>query len=182
MMGVSLLCLRTGYGMSEMSSETKHKKSVHPPKARPRHLAKLHVDKDLLALRFYEVIPSTFEALDEVVDTLMLLAREMKCNSADLDEIELAMREALANAIIHGNRQDPSKRVAVRAYCQPDRGLLMVIDDEGSGFNPARVPNPTGAECLLETHGRGLFMMRRLMDRVRISRKGRRITLVKRLK
>jgi serine/threonine-protein kinase RsbW len=112
----------------------------------------------------------------------MLLAREMKCNVADLDEIELAMREALANAIIHGNRQDPKKRVAVRAYCQPDRGLLMVIDDEGSGFNPAKVPNPTGAECLLETHGRGLFMMRRLMDRVRISRKGRRITLVKRLK
>jgi serine/threonine-protein kinase RsbW len=145
-------------------------------------LAKLQVDKDLLALRFYEVIPSTFEALDEVVDTLMLLAREMKCNAADLDEIELAMREALANAIIHGNRQDPNKRVAVRAYCQPDRGLLMVIDDEGSGFNPAQVPNPTGAECLLETHGRGLFMMRRLMDRVRISRKGRRITLVKRLK
>ena len=168
--------------MSEMSSETKHKKSVRSPKARPRHLAKLQVDKDLLALRFYEVIPSTFEALDEVVDTLMLLAREMKCNNADLDAIELAMREALANAIIHGNRQDPNKRVAVRAYCQPDRGLLMVIDDEGSGFNPAKVPNPTGAECLLETHGRGLFMMRRLMDRVRISRKGRRITLVKRLK
>ena len=168
--------------MSEMPSDTKSKKSSRPPAASRRHLAKIQVEKDLLALRFYEVIPSTFEALDEVVDTLMLLAREMKCNSADLDAIELAMREALANAIIHGNRQDPNKRVAVRAYCQPNRGLLMVIDDEGSGFNPTKVPNPTGAECLLETHGRGLFMMRRLMDRVRISRKGRRITLVKRLK
>jgi serine/threonine-protein kinase RsbW len=168
--------------MREMSSEPKSKKSSRQPAERPRHLAKIQVEKDLLALRFYEVIPSTFEALDEVVDTLMLLAREMKCNSADLDAIELAMREALANAIIHGNRQDPTKRVAVRAYCQPDRGLLMVIDDEGAGFNPTKVPNPTGAECLLETHGRGLFMMRRLMDRVRISRKGRRITLVKRLK
>ena len=164
-----------------MSSEPKPKKSSRPPTAPPRHLAKIQVEKELLALRFYEVIPSTIEALDEVVDTLMLLAREMKCNSADLDEIELAMREALANAIIHGNRQDPNKRVAVRAYCQPNRGILMVIDDEGSGFNPTKVPNPTGAECLLETHGRGLFMMRRLMDRVRISRKGRRITLVKRL-
>jgi serine/threonine-protein kinase RsbW len=165
-----------------MSSEDKTKKNLHPPAARSRHLGKIQVDKDMLALRFYEVIPSTFEALDEVIDTLMILARDMKCHSNSLDEIELAMREALANAIIHGNQQDPNKRVAVRAYCQPDRGILLVIDDEGSGYNPAKVPNPTGAECLLQTHGRGLFMMRRLMDKVRISRKGTRITLVKKLK
>ena len=165
-----------------MSSDSKHRKMARPASARSRHLAKIHVEKDLLALRFYDVIPSTLEALDEVVDTLMILAREMKCKAAELDEIELAMREALANAIIHGNQQDPRKRVAVRAFCQPDRGMLLVIDDEGSGYDPGEVPNPTGAECLLETHGRGLFMMRRLMDRVRVSRKGTRITLVKRLR
>jgi serine/threonine-protein kinase RsbW len=160
---------------SSMTVEAKQSKRV-------RRLAKLQVDRDLLALRFYDVIPSTFEALDEVIDTLLILAREMKCNQESLDEIELAMREALANAIIHGNKQDPNKRVAVRAYCQPDRGLLLVIDDEGSGFDPTKVPNPTGAECLYQTHGRGLFKMRRLMDKVRISRKGTRITLVKKLK
>jgi serine/threonine-protein kinase RsbW len=140
------------------------------------------VDRDLLALRFYEVIPSTLEALDEVIDTLLVLAREMKCSVQELDEVELAMREALANAVVHGNRQDPRKKVAIRCYCQPDRGMLLVIDDEGSGYDPAKVPNPTQAQCLMETHGRGLFLMRRLMDRVRISRKGTRVTLVKRLK
>lgn len=164
-----------------MTSDSIHGKNPRRGAARPRHLGKVHVDKDMLALRFFEVIPSTLDALDEVIDTLLILAREMKCNDNELEEIELAMREALANAVIHGNRRDPSKRVAVRAFCQPDRGMLLVIDDEGSGFNPAKVPNPTEAECLLETHGRGLFMMRRLMDRVRISRKGTRITMLKRL-
>lgn len=165
-----------------MSSASKSKKSPRTAAKKSRHLSKIQVEKDLLALRFYEVIPSTFEALDEVVDTLLILAREMKCKDKELDEIELAMREALANAIIHGNRQNPGKRVAVRAFCQPDRGMLLVIDDEGSGYNPGEVPNPIGAQCLLETHGRGLFMMRRVMDRVRISRKGTRITMLKRLK
>ena len=165
-----------------MGSETTSKKDSRPSASRARHLAKIQVEQDMLALRFYEVIPSTFEALDEVIDTLMILARDMKCRSESLDAIELAMREALANAIIHGNQQDPNKNVAVRAYCQPDRGILLVVDDEGSGYNPAKVPNPTGAQCLLQTHGRGLFMMRRLMDRVRISRQGRRITMVKKLK
>ena len=168
--------------MSEMSSEPKHKKSSRPPSSRSRHLAKIHVERDLLALRFYDVIPSTLDALDEVVDTLLILAREMKCKALELGEIELAMREALANAIIHGNQQNPEKRVVVRAFCQPDRGMLLVIDDEGSGYDPGEVPNPTGADCLLETHGRGLFMMRRVMDRVRVSRKGTRITMVKRLR
>jgi len=165
-----------------MGPQSSHGKVSHARPARPRHITRLHVDRDLLALRFYEVIPSTVEALDEVIDTLLVLAREMKCSAQELDEVELAMREALANAVIHGNRQDPKKKVAIRCYCQPDRGMLLVIDDEGSGYDPAQVPNPTQAQCLMETHGRGLFLMRRLMDRVRISRKGTRVTLVKRLK
>lgn len=135
----------------------------------------------MLALRFYEVIPSTFEAIEEVIQTLMILVREMRCGARDTEEIELAMHEALANAVIHGNQQNPNKNVAVRCFCQPDRGMLLVVDDEGSGYDPAKVPNPTNAQCLMETHGRGLFMMRRLMDRVRVSRKGTRVTLVKRL-
>jgi serine/threonine-protein kinase RsbW len=117
-----------------------------------------------------------------VVDELMDLARDVKCNDEHLEHVELALREALANAIIHGNRQDPDKKVLVRCFCQPERGMLVTVEDEGSGFDPKKVPDPTQAECLLETHGRGLFLMRRLVDRVRISRSGRRVTLVKRLR
>ncbi len=134
-----------------------------------------------LSLRFLDTIPSTFDALEEVVERLMSLAREMKCSSGEMDHVELALREALANAIVHGNKQDPEKNVVVRCFCQNNRGMLLVVEDEGPGFNPNQVPDPTQAECLLETHGRGLFLMKRLMDHVRISRSGRRVTLLKRL-
>jgi len=134
-----------------------------------------------LSLRFLDTIPSTFEALEDVVERLMALAREMKCDSGDMEHVELALREALANAIVHGNKQDPDKNVVVRCFCQKDRGMLLVVEDEGPGFNPNQIPDPTQAECLLETHGRGLFLMKRLMDHVRISRSGRRVTLLKRL-
>jgi len=168
-----------------MATHTTHEKHTSALPGRVRHSAKVHIEKDKLALRFYDVIPSTLQALDEVIETLMILAREMKCDSRRLDEVELALREALANAVIHGNRQDEDKNVVVRCFCQPDRGMLLIVEDEGMGFNPAKVPNPTNAECLLETHGRGLFLMKRLMDHVRISRRGRsgtRVTLLKRLK
>jgi serine/threonine-protein kinase RsbW len=165
-----------------MGSHTSHAKHSPARPSRAQRAAKVQIERDKLALRFYDVIPSTFEALDEVIETLMILVREMKCSLRDTEEIELAMREALANAVVHGNKQDPEKQVVVRCFCQPDRGMLLIVEDEGSGYNPAKVPNPTSAECLMETHGRGLFLMRRLMDHVRISHRGTRVTLLKRLK
>jgi anti-sigma regulatory factor (Ser/Thr protein kinase) len=60
--------------------------------------------------------------------------------------------------------------------------MLLVVEDEGAGFDPKEVPDPTQAERLFATHGRGLFMIRHAMDRVRFSRSGRRVTMVKRLR
>jgi hypothetical protein len=60
------------------------------PSVRTRRVGKIHVEKDKLALRFYDVIPSTLQALDEVIETLMILAREMKCDSRRLEEVEPA--------------------------------------------------------------------------------------------
>ncbi len=140
------------------------------------------LEKGKLALRFRESIPSTFEALEEVLENLLALAREVKCDVGHLEEVELALREALVNAITHGNRSDPAKSVVVSCFCQPDRGMLLVVQDEGRGFDPKNVPDPTGAECLLRTHGRGLFLMRKSVDHVRVSHSGRRVTLLKRLK
>lgn len=156
-------------------------KSVARPKAKHARSRACPMEKNKLALRFYEAIPSTLAALEGVVERLVTLARDVKCDHRHLERVELALREALANAVIHGNRQDPGKKVVVRCFCQPDRGMLLVVEDEGSGFDPAKVPNPTQAECLLETHGRGLFLMHRMMDRVRISRRGTRVTMLKRL-
>ena len=59
---------------------------------------------------------------------------------------------------------------------------VLVVEDEGGGFDPKQVPDPTQAERLFESHGRGLFLIRRVVDRVRYSRSGRRGTMVKRLR
>jgi serine/threonine-protein kinase RsbW len=156
-------------------------KTRHSEKSHARRASRKLLQKDKLALRFRESIPSTFEALEEVLENLLTLAREVRCDVGHLEDLELALREALANAIIHGNRSDPEKSVVVSCFCQPDRGMLLVVQDEGSGFDPKSIPDPTDAECLLRTHGRGLFLMRQSMDHVRISHSGRRITLLKRL-
>jgi serine/threonine-protein kinase RsbW len=156
-------------------------KAKHPVKAHSPRASRKPLQKSRLALRFRESIPSTFEALEEVLENLLALAREIKCDVGHLQEVELALREALANAIIHGNQSDPGKMVVVSCFCQPDRGMLLVVQDEGPGFDPKCVPDPRGAECLLRTHGRGLFLMRQSVDHVRISHSGRRVTLLKRL-
>jgi serine/threonine-protein kinase RsbW len=151
-------------------------------KSKPAASAPSQMEKGQLSLRFGGTIPATLEAVEGVVQSIMALASDMKCGEGHLAEIELALREALANAVIHGNRQDPSKKVEVRCFCQPDRGMLLVVEDEGAGFDPKEVPDPTQAERLFESHGRGLFLIRRTMDRVRFSRSGRRVTMVKRLR
>ncbi|MGD1102137.1 MAG: ATP-binding protein [Terriglobia bacterium] len=149
---------------------------------KPAASARCQMEKARLSLRFSETIPATLQALEGVVQNIMALASEMKCGEDHFAEIELALREALANAVIHGNRQDPTKKVEVRCFCQPDRGMLLVVEDEGAGFDPKEIPDPTHAERLFESHGRGLFLIRRTMDSVRFSRSGRRVTMVKRLR
>ena len=67
------------------------------------------MEKERLSLRFGETIPATLQAVEGVVQNIMALASEMRCGEGHFAEIELALREALANAVIHGNRQDPAK-------------------------------------------------------------------------
>ena len=83
--------------------------------------------------------------------------------------ILMALREALANAIKHGNRQDTSKHVHLEMDIVADT-LAIAIRDEGSGFDPAAVGDPLAAENRLKTSGRGIFYMKTFMDDVRFSR------------
>jgi len=81
-------------------------------------------------------------------------------------DIEVALREALLNAIIHGNRKDPHKHVYVTISCGADGEVAMTIRDEGAGFDSSSVPDPTAPEHRMSTHGRGIYLMRALMDEV----------------
>lgn len=83
--------------------------------------------------------------------------------------VGMALREALANAIKHGNRLDPEKRVYVSFEGEGD-DLRVVVGDEGDGFNPDVVSDPLAPENQLKTSGRGIFYMRTFMDTLAFSR------------
>ncbi len=89
---------------------------------------------------------------------------------AHLDEIQMhkmmvSLTEAVNNAIVHGNGSDPANRVTIRCEVLPG-WLVVFVNDEGKGFEPSRVRNPLRKRNLLRESGRGIFLMRTLMDRV----------------
>jgi serine/threonine-protein kinase RsbW len=79
--------------------------------------------------------------------------------------IDMAVREAVTNAVLHGNRQDETKTVDIVLKSSPD-AVEISVHDQGPGFNPEDVPDPTATENILKTSGRGIFFMRTFMDEV----------------
>jgi serine/threonine-protein kinase RsbW len=79
--------------------------------------------------------------------------------------IDMAVREAVTNAVVHGNRQDETKTVEVTLRSSPD-AVEIIVHDQGVGFNPEAVPDPTAEENILKASGRGIFFMRSFMDEV----------------
>lgn len=79
--------------------------------------------------------------------------------------IDMAVREAVTNAVVHGNSEDEAKLVAIVLRSLPD-AVEIIVRDQGPGFNPNEVPDPTAEENILKTSGRGIFFMRSFMDEV----------------
>lgn len=75
----------------------------------------------------------------------------------------IAVSEALINAIVHGNKENPEKKVLVDIY-ENDNSLEVVVKDEGEGFNLNKLPDPTESENLRKEHGRGVYIMKMLTD------------------
>jgi serine/threonine-protein kinase RsbW len=97
----------------------------------------------------------------------------------DCFAVHLACEEALANALRHGTHHDPDKEVRLVSHVGPD-GVRIEIEDDGPGFNPATVPDPTAPENLERESGRGLLLMRAYMDKVEFEDRGNRVVLVRR--
>jgi len=111
---------------------------------------------------------SDFRNIEVAERILVDLLDGSACGPEDLDRVLSALREGLANAIRHGNRLEEERRV--RLEVEVTRSALRLrIEDEGEGFDPGAVPDPTAPENLLRPSGRGIFFMRQLMDRVEFS-------------
>lgn len=88
-----------------------------------------------------------------------------------MSDVEIVLQEALANAIIHGNREDPRKHVHVDCRCEPDE-VSIAVKDEGKGFDINNVPDPTAPENIRSVHGRGIHIIKALIDEVRFEEDG----------
>ena len=136
-------------------------------------------DSDKLILLVDALVESRIEALSPVVDRLMHVLKKTCCPTEQEFAVETALREALANAILHGNCQDPKKKVRVCCVCDPARGVLIIVRDEGEGFDPAKIPNPVVGQNIYSEHGRGIYLINLLMDEVQFARGGTEIRMRK---
>jgi len=105
--------------------------------------------------------------------------RQLTCAEGKEYEVELALREALVNAVVHGSKLDPSKEVQVCVACDDTRGILIVVRDFGPGFHPDQLPSPIVGQNIFESHGRGIYMINQLMDEVSFQRGGTEIRMRK---
>ncbi len=146
----------------------------------PTELPQCEFEPNKLILRLNITLQADPEAISPVVDGVMATAREMKCAAGKELEIETALREALANAIKHGCKNDPSKQVQCCVACDETRGMLIIVRDPGKGFDPAAIPSPVVGENVYSEHGRGIYLINELMDEVDIRRGGAEIVMRKR--
>lgn len=126
-----------------------------------------------------ETMPGDVNAIAAVVQRVTDLLVERGVVAGHEMEIALALQEALANAVRYGARNDPAKTVRLILYCGERTGMKIVVRDPGPGFDPASIPSPTTADGLLSDHGRGLHMIKALLDEVTWENNGTEIHMTK---
>ncbi len=124
------------------------------------------------------ILKSVLREVSRVERVILDAAGSCGFGGADQFAIKLALEEALANAIKHGNAGDASKSVVVEYHIDPDQARISV-QDEGSGFDPKCVPDCTLDENLEKPNGRGVMLMKTYMTDVSYNKAGNRVTLIK---
>jgi len=125
------------------------------------------------------LIPAREDAISPLVESVMAAARSTHIGDDKELEIETSLREALANAIKHGCSADPSKCVRCTVAFEKPGSILIVVSDPGNGFDPSHLPDPTSNEHLFDNHGRGIFLINKLMDEVKFEKNGAEIHMKK---
>ena len=126
-------------------------------------------------------LPSTPESVNRVGRMLDTFFDRQGLSGGVTFDIKLAAQEAVVNAAEHGNKSDPEKQVHVTCEAT-DGAITATVRDEGCGFDPACVPDPTLPENILRESGRGVFLMRNLCDDIRFNKTGNEVILVKYLR
>jgi len=124
-------------------------------------------------------VPATASAIAGVSDTVAGIMLDLGIPEEKRLEIGLALQEALANAVVHGCGNDPSKNVHCRLNCDGEDRILIIVSDPGPGLDMSSLASPMVGENLYQDHGRGIYLIRQLMDDVRFERGGSEIQMWK---
>jgi serine/threonine-protein kinase RsbW len=126
-------------------------------------------------------LPSELSSVERVEETAEKFAQRAGFDEDTVSHIAMVAREAAVNAVIHGNKYDKNKQVGAN-FELTDDALTIQISDQGEGLDPDNCPDPLAPENLMRTSGRGIFLMRALMDEVHFRQltPGTQITMVKR--
>jgi serine/threonine-protein kinase RsbW len=125
-----------------------------------------------LMVKVDTTIPAMDRAVLPVMESIMSVIKETGCSAGREFEIEQSLLEALNNAIEHGSAHDPSKLVQCIVSCDKARGMLIVVRDQGPGFDPSSIPSPVIGQNIYSEGGRGIYLINQLMDEVQFQKGG----------
>jgi serine/threonine-protein kinase RsbW len=131
--------------------------------------------------RIDAVYDSDLNSVDTAEAVVVDLAQQMGFDEDDLHRIGIAMREAMVNAVVHGNKYSGVKKVRMKVWSGSE-SLKVIVADEGSGFELSRVPDPLSKENILKESGRGILLMQAFVDEFQVRRlhpAGTEVTMVK---
>ncbi len=140
----------------------------------------IEFEREDLLVRLDVTIPGDPAAISPLVERVIGLVTSMECAAGKEFEIEMGLREALANAIRHGCQHDASRMIQCAVACDQTRGVLIVVRDPGPGFDPASIASPVVGNNIFSSHGRGIYLINQLMDEVHFTRGGTEIRMRKR--
>ncbi len=123
-------------------------------------------------------LPSTVESITEVEAVIEEIRQELKVKADVYANIMVALTEAVNNSIIHGNDSDASKKVYVEFEIPNNYRLLIRVHDEGVGFEPGMLPDPTAPDNVGKIGGRGVFLMEQLSDQIFYTDNGRQVEMI----
>ena len=127
------------------------------------------------------ILPSRIEAVAEAAEAAANFVGQLGLGEEIAYGVDMAVREAVTNAVLHGNKQELEKTVEV-TLLNSARALEITVRDHGTGFDPGSVPDPTDPQNLLKTNGRGILFMRTFMDEVQWLRHDEGGTVVRMIK
>src|SRR5882762_8551333 len=127
-------------------------------------------------------MPSEVQAISPLVERLLVLLEGSQCAPGEEFNVEMALREALGNAVVHGNHEHPRAKVHIRCRCCPGKEISIVVTDQGKGFDFEKIAGNGLTSAPNSEHGRGIQLMKAYMDEVHFERGGSEVRMRRRLR